>query len=255
MVKNSVGWAALGAPGDPDSTGIRSSRDARFYEANSSTDQTGRAQRWLSAGPAFDIVAHHSAMVVWASSNRELRMEIMAGLVLAIQQTRDVHPMLVLCWPSIFDVGPTLPSIGWTSRICWLPCHGWRGFYFTQFVKPVKNTVGLQKTFVNVPSTLTFTGYTWLIYAKLIPVNLKFKFGVVGIGVRIVGGVWHLSVGTITWQVFHVSNFMYQICIKFVLLVASNRSWRSLMMAKKGRFITIFWHFSSLILPCGRNNF
>ena len=41
------------------------------------------------------------------------------------QQTRDLHPMLVQCWPTVYDVGPTLKQ-HWMSVSCllgWAGCH------------------------------------------------------------------------------------------------------------------------------------
>ena len=36
------------------------------------------------------------------------------------QQTREIHSMLVWCWASVEDAGPTLYSIGWISRVYWV---------------------------------------------------------------------------------------------------------------------------------------
>ena len=41
------------------------------------------------------------------------------GNTVVSQQTRDVELMMKLCWPIVFDAGPTLLSIGSTSRVCW----------------------------------------------------------------------------------------------------------------------------------------
>ena len=37
----------------------------------------------------------------------------------APRQTEDIDPMLGQCWPTVYDAGPTLRSIGQMSRVCW----------------------------------------------------------------------------------------------------------------------------------------
>ena len=66
--------------------------------------------------------AAHSLVVV--KMPQSLKIVISQGQVLAwyiiglAQQTRDVHPMLFQCWPTVFDVGPTLKH--WVNIPCLL---------------------------------------------------------------------------------------------------------------------------------------
>ena len=45
---------------------------------------------------------------------------------LTAQQTRDIEPMLVQCWPAVYDIGPTINQhgSGYTASRCLRQCSG-----------------------------------------------------------------------------------------------------------------------------------
>ena len=47
---------------------------------------------------------------------------VKSTLDISSQQTRDIEPMLALCWADVYDVGPTL-SQHWLNASCLLGCR------------------------------------------------------------------------------------------------------------------------------------
>ena len=42
----------------------------------------------------------------------------------SVKQTRDIHPSLAQCWPTVYDASTTLAQhstkLGWTHHVCWV---------------------------------------------------------------------------------------------------------------------------------------